>query len=216
MNIHHVLFFCFLSGSLCDEDDGSPRHIRGTEGESISVGFSFPLVEIGRKFLCRAECKEEDVLVETRGFEKQKGRYGLKYERNSQLLYVSIAQLRKSDAGWYRCGVRRPLLPDSYEEFEVSITDFPITTPETSKESASSSPPVLLVLGVCVPVVVVAVLLAVVLLFLHKKKTRGILECTKTENFPPVSTCEDTYQSLDLTSRDKDQIYSTLTQTQHK
>ncbi|XP_051280392.1 uncharacterized protein LOC127376943 isoform X4 [Dicentrarchus labrax] len=121
MNIHHVLFFCFLSGSLCDEDDGSPRHIR-----------------------------------------------------------------------------------------------VPITTPETSKESASSSPPVLLVLGVCVPVVVVAVLLAVVLLFLHKKKTRGILECTKTENFPPVSTCEDTYQSLDLTSRDKDQIYSTLTQTQHK
>ncbi|XP_044066039.1 CMRF35-like molecule 6 isoform X2 [Siniperca chuatsi] len=211
---------CF-KGALCDEEIGTPRYVQGTEGGSIRVGCSFQFVEIGRKFFCKEQCKGKDVLVQTIGSQAQNGRYSLKYTKDS--LIVSITQLMKSDAGRYRCGVKRPVLPDSYKEFEVAVTDATTAFPETNQQPADF----LLVLVVCVTVVV---LLAVVLLLLYKKKRKdsdgsnkkGNSERTRTEivpyeNSPPVSTCKDsTYQSLDPASRDLDQIYCTLTQIQPK
>lgn len=111
-----------FSGALCDGETCAPRYVQGAEGGSIRVACSIQFVEIGRKFFCKGECEGEDVLVQTIGFQAQNGRYSLRYAAKS-LLYVSITQLMKSDAGRYRCGVRRAPLPDSYKEFEVIVTD---------------------------------------------------------------------------------------------
>lgn len=110
-----------FSGALCGGNTGTLRHFEGTEGGNITVQCSFQFVEISTKYFCRDECEREDIVVQTLRSEAQNGRYSLKYDRNSQLLHVSITQLMKSDAGRYSCGVRRPLLPDSYKEFEIDV-----------------------------------------------------------------------------------------------
>lgn len=81
-----------------------------------------------KKFLCKDKCEEGDVLIETEDDAAQRGRYSIQYEEgsfpvSSTVLYVSFTELTKSDSGRYSCGLERPLLPDSYQEFEVRVID---------------------------------------------------------------------------------------------
>ncbi|XP_059188358.1 uncharacterized protein LOC131971076 isoform X2 [Centropristis striata] len=223
MNVHHVLFFCFLS-ALCDGDSGlvsANTELIHTEGSSMTVACHFTLSGGRRKFLCKDECKEEeDILVETEGERAQSGRFSLWYEGGtfpltSTVLHVSIAQLTKSDSGRYRCGLERPFLPDSYSVFEITVTDALQTVPEALKQQTEASAAVHSIKGYVLPLLVcvtVFVLFAVVVLLLFKLKTslntRGQsddrnMESTTFERSSPISRCE-------ASSNHRDKFYSNL------
>ncbi len=98
----------------------------GTEGGNITVGCSFTLFGI-TKFFCKKKCEGNDTLVSTDEDRGQRGRYSIEYIKgslvSSTLLKVSITNLMKSDSGRYRCSLDRPLLPDSYKEFDIRVED---------------------------------------------------------------------------------------------
>ncbi|XP_030279508.1 uncharacterized protein LOC115585340 [Sparus aurata] len=141
MNFNHLLLFCFLSATLRGDISVlvDAKTLFRTEGSSIVVECPFSL--FGRtKFLCRDGCKEEDILIQTRGDRAQSGRYGILYKEGSSLVsssvvIVIITQLNKSDQGRYRCGLERAFLPDSYWEFDIRVTDAPKPFPEIMKQS---------------------------------------------------------------------------------
>ncbi|CAK6980118.1 uncharacterized protein LOC128357838 [Scomber scombrus] len=122
MNIHQVLFFCFLSGAPLGVNTQSNHTV--TEGESVTVGCS-GTVYGSRKFFCKDECKEvEDILVETEGNRAQSGRYSIKYTKGSAIeLDVTITRLKKSDTGRYKCGYGSPSSPDSSYSFPIIVVD---------------------------------------------------------------------------------------------
>ncbi|XP_038577724.1 uncharacterized protein LOC119905079 isoform X4 [Micropterus salmoides] len=228
MNIQHVLFICFtsaryrrtdhlylifiFSGALCNRNTNNPTEIysgdvplyTGTKGKSITFEFPFSLAKGRKGYLCKDECNKKDILVRFtfQHAPTQHGRYSIRYHEG--VLQLTIAELKTSDSGLYRCGFGRPSLSDLYELGELTVTeDFQ------------------LVVAICVTVVI-GVLLAVFLLLLYKCKrtTDGLdkrrnshstnMEFVTYENCHPVSTSDSTYQRLDPASRDQDQTYFTL------
>uniref|UniRef100_A0A8P4GIH2 Immunoglobulin V-set domain-containing protein n=1 Tax=Dicentrarchus labrax TaxID=13489 RepID=A0A8P4GIH2_DICLA len=92
----------------------------------IKRTFSFKLLVLHRKYFCKDDCKEEDILVETTGFRGQKGRYKIRYIKGFStggFVFVRITQLTQSDSGQYRCGLDRPSSQDPYQEFRIIVTD---------------------------------------------------------------------------------------------
>ncbi|XP_067449730.1 polymeric immunoglobulin receptor-like [Thunnus thynnus] len=78
------------------------------------------------KFFCKGECKEEDILIKTDGVTAQSGRYSIRYKDGSsgrRTVTVYITQLTKSDSGRYRFGLGGSSVPDSYCDFDVTVTD---------------------------------------------------------------------------------------------
>ncbi|XP_063320549.1 uncharacterized protein LOC134618879 [Pelmatolapia mariae] len=228
---------CFIFLYLQDGNTGLASAetllYEGVEGGNITVECKF--VILGRKTLfCKDKCEKGDVLIETADYTAQSGRYSIKYEKNyfsKDIVHVSITQLNKSDSGWYRCTLDTSLQPC---DFQLVITGVSMTTTRTTttqnfnfhdttvieSHSAGSGFPLHLV--ICITVVVV--LLPVVLLLIYRKKAGGCFglnsrrhseqgqpEIGLSELYHPVSSCEDSiYQSLNIASRDHDQIYSTL------
>ncbi|XP_044206461.1 uncharacterized protein LOC122981772 isoform X2 [Thunnus albacares] len=127
MNIHHVLFFCFLS-ALQDGNTGLVNAIdvfAGAEGGSGSMSCIFTSSG-STKFFCKGECKEEEILIKTDGVTAQSGRYSISYKDGSsgrRIVIVTIIQLTKSDSGQYRCGLGGSLVPDDYSDFNIIVTD---------------------------------------------------------------------------------------------
>ncbi|XP_062283196.1 polymeric immunoglobulin receptor-like [Scomber scombrus] len=127
MNIHQVLFFCFLS-ALQDGDTGLSNAVdlyAGAEGGSGSIQ-SYLTSSGNTKFFCKGECKEENILIKTDDVTAQSGRYSIEYKDGSsgrRIVYVTIKQLTKSDSGRYRCGLGGSLVPDSYYDFDLIVTD---------------------------------------------------------------------------------------------
>ncbi|XP_044207439.1 polymeric immunoglobulin receptor-like, partial [Thunnus albacares] len=127
MNIHHVLFFCFLS-ALQDGNTGLVNAINlfaGAEGGSGSIICHFTSSG-STKFFCKGKCKEEDILIKTDGVTAQSGRYSIRYKdgfSGRRTVTVTITQLTKSDSGRYRCGLGGSSVPDSYWDFELTVTD---------------------------------------------------------------------------------------------
>ncbi|KAI4824425.1 hypothetical protein KUCAC02_012937 [Chaenocephalus aceratus] len=86
---------------------------------------------------CKGKCEGGEILVETTGDPEQRGRYSIRYVEGSLLsgtplsviLYVSITNLTKSDTGGYQCGLDRYFsFTDSYQDFEITITDAPTSS----------------------------------------------------------------------------------------
>uniref|UniRef100_A0A8P4KIG2 Immunoglobulin domain-containing protein n=1 Tax=Dicentrarchus labrax TaxID=13489 RepID=A0A8P4KIG2_DICLA len=78
------------------------------------------------KFFCKKECKAEDILIKTDGVRAHSGRYSIKYRNDSPergILSVTITNLTKSDSGRYRCGLGQTLVPGSYRDFEIRVSD---------------------------------------------------------------------------------------------
>lgn len=78
------------------------------------------------KFLCRGQCKEGDVLIKTDGATAKRDRYSMKYNNGTfgqGILYMTFEHLNKSDSGKYRCGFGKTLLPDSFWDFEIRVSD---------------------------------------------------------------------------------------------
>ncbi|XP_026189163.1 uncharacterized protein LOC113146101 isoform X2 [Mastacembelus armatus] len=206
---------------------GRPIHTR--TGGDLTVACFF--TQSGsRRLFCKGQCNGGDVLVRTEGDSATSDRYSIEYTRDSGrgvFLFVTITQLRQSDSGWYSCALRRTLRRDSSWEFNIIVTDAPHETP--GPLSASTAGDVLLTVVLVLVIVIILSSLAVLIVWIRRRPrpcgltTRGNPDSTNMqidsldyENQPPVSTGEAfTYLSLHPATRDKDQIYSTLTQTKH-
>ncbi|XP_026223988.1 polymeric immunoglobulin receptor-like isoform X4 [Anabas testudineus] len=90
------------------------------EGGNISVVCKFSFSK-SRKFFCRNDCKEGNVLIETTEDRDQRGRYSLYYNASVSrpVLRVTIAELEKSDSGRYTCGLGESLSSASLQRFET-------------------------------------------------------------------------------------------------
>uniref|UniRef100_A0A671YSQ2 Immunoglobulin domain-containing protein n=1 Tax=Sparus aurata TaxID=8175 RepID=A0A671YSQ2_SPAAU len=78
------------------------------------------------KFFCKEECKAEGILIKTEDVRGQNGRFSTEYKGKSSgrgVLTVTITNLTKSDSGRYRCGFGTDLVPDSYWDFEIRVSD---------------------------------------------------------------------------------------------
>ncbi|KAF3696349.1 Polymeric immunoglobulin receptor [Channa argus] len=236
-------FRLIVADALLDGDNDPKGNIVYTRpGRNLTVACPFTFSG-SRKLFCKDDCgKEENILVETYGDSATSGRYEIEYTGGlfqREFLYVSITQLDESDSGSYRCCLDRTLVPDSYWDFRINVTDVPSEAATQSFSSTSSfttyQPPSItgwssdfLLVGVLTLVVLVVVPSLVVLIICIKRKsrrsseetdlrTRGNLSNGTNTEFPvyenttPVPTNEEsTYQTLDPASRDHNQIYSTL------
>ncbi|KAM8755149.1 polymeric immunoglobulin receptor-like isoform 1-T1 [Acanthopagrus schlegelii] len=127
MNIHHVLFFCFIS-ALCGDTGlvSAKLYIyTGAEGGngSITCYLSQPK---NTKYFCKEECEAENTLVKTVDVRAQNGRFSTEYRGESSgrgVLTVTFTNLTMSDAGRYRCGLGTDLAPDSYSDFVIRVSD---------------------------------------------------------------------------------------------
>ncbi|XP_018559398.1 polymeric immunoglobulin receptor [Lates calcarifer] len=123
MNLHHVLFFCFFS-ALCGGNSGINIYT-GPEGGSGTINCYLTLSG-NRKFFCKNECKGEDVLIKTDDVRANRGRYSIEYKGESSgrgIVSVTIRNLTQSDSGRYRCGLGGSLVPESYTDFGVRVSD---------------------------------------------------------------------------------------------
>ncbi|XP_025757247.1 uncharacterized protein LOC102076635 isoform X3 [Oreochromis niloticus] len=120
---------CFIFLTLQDGNTGLVKaqtltH-RAEEGGNITVKCSF-YFSGSRKLFCKEKCENGNILVETSDDAAQNGRYSIKYENkgffSSDIMYVSITQLKQSDSGWYRCSLDRTLGPDGNDDFELIVT----------------------------------------------------------------------------------------------
>ncbi|XP_038577704.1 uncharacterized protein LOC119905068 [Micropterus salmoides] len=205
--------------------DGSPpedKSLYTRAGGNIVVECSFIFFG-SRKYFCKEECEEKDILVETTGFTAERGRYSIRYTERfltGGSMYVSITQLTESDSGRYRCGLDRRLSPDSYWEFEIIVTDAPTTLKPTSDPSAStpttttqslnaqideqqtgtaSRQDVWLPVGLTLAVMIVLLLLAVV------------IYCRKRSSKPKGAPVETEYTSVTETN----QVYENIREDRH-
>ncbi|XP_070696240.1 polymeric immunoglobulin receptor-like [Pempheris klunzingeri] len=117
MNAPHALLLCLLSGAVC----AVPTFTK-TEGDTLVFGCVFGPPP-GSRFFTKRESDKDKVLIETSDLDSQSGRYGVKYDAEIDLFYVSISQLSSSDSGRYRCGLGNASLSESQREFEVRVTD---------------------------------------------------------------------------------------------
>ncbi|XP_068566584.1 polymeric immunoglobulin receptor-like isoform X2 [Cebidichthys violaceus] len=123
MNIHHVLFFCFFS-ALCGGNTAKVPMYTVAEGETASLT-CHPSSSGTRKFFCKNECEADDILIKTDGNTAGSGKFSITYRNDSSgvVLTVIFTNLTKSDSGRYRCGLGKTLVPDSFSDFEVRVSD---------------------------------------------------------------------------------------------
>ncbi|XP_040007865.1 polymeric immunoglobulin receptor-like isoform X4 [Xiphias gladius] len=128
MNVHHLLFFGSLS-ALCGGDSGLVRAklniYTGAEGGNGTLNCYLTLPG-SRKFLCKGECKGENILIKTDDVRANNGRFSLEYRNKSAergIVSVTFTHLTKTDSGWYRCGLGTSLVPDSYTDFDIRVSD---------------------------------------------------------------------------------------------
>ncbi|XP_039878514.1 uncharacterized protein LOC120727962 isoform X2 [Simochromis diagramma] len=144
---HTLLCFIFLT-ALQDGNTGLVKaqtltH-RAEEGGNITVACSFTFSG-SRKLFCKKKCENGNILVETSDDAAQNGRYSIKYVENkgltsSDIMYVSITQLKQSDSGRYRCSLDRRWRPDGNDDFELIVTEASTTsTPNGTLRPFSAS-----------------------------------------------------------------------------
>lgn len=73
-----------------------------------------------RIYLCRNDCRKEDILVETQRESMQTGRYRIRYDKTDNKVHVVITDLILSDTGSYKVGVGE-YSPGSYKEFKIKV-----------------------------------------------------------------------------------------------
>ncbi|KAL3974998.1 hypothetical protein ACER0C_023624 [Sarotherodon galilaeus] len=143
---HTLVCFIFLT-ALQDGNTGLvkaqtlPRTEK--EGGNITVACKFNLSG-SRKLFCKEKCENGNILVETSDDAAQNGRYSIKYENkgvtSSDIMYVSITQLKQSDSGRYRCSLDRDLWTDGNDDFELIVTEASTTsTPNGTLRPFSAS-----------------------------------------------------------------------------
>ncbi|TDH11141.1 hypothetical protein EPR50_G00057710 [Perca flavescens] len=143
-----------------------------TPGDSVIVSCFFSLSG-SRKYFCKEDCEDKDILVQTTNVRAQRDRYGIRYVGGSVsggYLYVNISSLTRSDSGLYRCALNTSFSPDPYQEFRVVVTD-------------AETYGVLLYLVVTLLIIVIISVLALTIICIQRKcKPNG--ETTGTTQLP--------------------------------
>ncbi|XP_045913604.1 uncharacterized protein LOC123975860 [Micropterus dolomieu] len=203
----NITFEIIVVDALLDGSPPEETSLYTRAGGNIVVGCSF-IFSGSRRYFCKEECEEKDILVETTGSTAERGRYSIRYTQRSLTdvsVYVSITQLTKSDSGRYRCCLDRRLLPDSYRGFEIIVTDVAYST-----AVPSASTPTTQSLSSQTDQQQTAATATAGLQ--NRGNSDGAnMEIALYENCYPASTSEPTYESLDPASRDQNQTYATLT-----
>lgn len=95
------------------------------EGENIRVECKFSYSGT-KKFFCKGKCEKRNILIETTKNAAKNDRYNIQYVEksvlSSDILYVSIGQLKKSDTGPYMC-LSKTWLGDLSHEFYILVTE---------------------------------------------------------------------------------------------
>ncbi|XP_071394357.1 uncharacterized protein [Centroberyx affinis] len=216
MNIHRIALCYVFLAALCDVNTGfvfdTPVH-EEAEGENITVGCSFTWAGNNKKFFCKGECKNENILIETDKDKDQNGRYSIEDKRTG-LFFVTITQLTKSDSGSYRCGVDR-LLTHSYKEFDITVTDgsstpsSPLSTTQQSEPPAAQDSTHSVMLFVGMALVVMVTILGLAILFLCRRRTTKPPEASnipmETE-YAAVTEGDRVYE--EIREKDRPTVYS--------
>lgn len=105
--------------------DAKPIIFTGAEGGNGTVTCTFDRVDKW-KFFCRNECKGDNILIKTDATIANNGKYRIQYKQSrsgTRELTATITNLVQSDAGHYSCGVGSTSVPESFEHFEVKVSD---------------------------------------------------------------------------------------------
>ncbi|CAI5648629.1 unnamed protein product [Oreochromis niloticus] len=139
-----VVCFIFLilhDGNTGQVSRGIPTY-RRMEGENIRVECKFSYSGT-KKFFCKGKCEKENILIATTKNSAKNGRYSIQYVEkgflSSDILYVSIAQLKKSDMGPYMCFSSKTWLGDLSHEFYIFVTEGSRTKTETATTTTTTS-----------------------------------------------------------------------------
>lgn len=117
-----LLNLCFPGVSFLSSTAAGFAIYTATEGQNVSFEFPFTLVGGGSRYLCREECKHDNVIIATKSADAQNGSFHLRYRNGN--LQVTVRELRTSDSGRYRCGVAGSSLSELHEEiFEIRVIE---------------------------------------------------------------------------------------------
>lgn len=173
--------------------DGSKDHLFIKEaGSSLTVACSFKFSGT-EKYFCKGECgEEENILLYTDGVRAESGRYSIGHEKSksSEVFYVTIKNLTRSDSGRYRCF--------SYLNYEkYSHVDFNISVSDVSRVNANESPlgqnkgatsrDLLLIVIVGILAVIV-ILLSASLLVSYRRRSLRVAEMSGSSGCQPMET----------------------------
>lgn len=126
----HINYWLFIiSTALHDGNSGQVKRgiptYRRREGENIRVECKFSYSGT-KKFFCKGKCEKRNILIETTENAAKNDRYSIQYVEksvlSSDILYVSIGQLKKSDTGPYMC-LSKTWLRDLSREFYILVTE---------------------------------------------------------------------------------------------
>ncbi|XP_029362426.1 polymeric immunoglobulin receptor-like [Echeneis naucrates] len=127
MSVYQLLLFCFFSGLRGGNSrfvDKRASVFTGPEGGNAFLIFQ-PDQAGTTMFLCKNQCKGDDILIKTDGIIGERGDYTIMRTSGSlgrSIIYVSLTNMTQSDSGWYRCGFGSSADPDSYADFEIRIS----------------------------------------------------------------------------------------------
>ncbi|CAB1443204.1 unnamed protein product [Pleuronectes platessa] len=99
--------------------------VEGELGGHVTITCSHINAHGNVKYLCKAPCKNEDVLIKSN--EISKGRYSITDEGNT--FYVTISRLTESDAGTYQCRIER-VGYDTFQEVILTVVKGKTKDPE--------------------------------------------------------------------------------------
>lgn len=115
----------FVSATLSDGNAGfinsQSNLYTKMEGEDFRIALNFQVPIGSTKYLCRNDCKKEDVLIQTHGNRVKSGRYIIRYDNSDNKVHVVITELTRADAGRYKVGVRTSPSICSHQEFEIRV-----------------------------------------------------------------------------------------------
>ncbi|XP_057188048.1 CMRF35-like molecule 5 isoform X2 [Triplophysa rosa] len=140
-------FFCAVCSWMClsgfgiSATDWADIYVKGREGEQVTVTCIHDWASTNRKYFCRGQCKDRDVLVSSD--RSSNGRFSLKDFGNGKFT-VTITDLKKTDSGIYWCGVDR-VGADTYGKVNLRVskadTHTTLRTPRTSTSTSFTPAP---------------------------------------------------------------------------
>ncbi|KAK7881042.1 hypothetical protein WMY93_032348 [Mugilogobius chulae] len=126
MGFSELWLLCFV---LCNAPLTTVLNVfKRSEGSDLSINCrSYKNRTVIQRGLCRGDCGDDDILVQTSGSRQTNGRYSVKHEMKGSppvdLINVGISNLNLNDSGRYGCFWEESSGKRSYSEFMAEVTD---------------------------------------------------------------------------------------------